>query len=333
MPFERILGQPTAVTTLVRALESGRLHHAYRFEGPEGVGRELAAVAFAQALLCTAGVRLGCGTCDACRRAATFSPGDGEGTGGVPLHPDFVVVERGLYSAEALGRSTAEVRDISVDQVRRLVIARAGYPPHEGRARVFLVRRAEELGQSAANALLKALEEPRPSTHFVLLTSAPERLLDTIRSRTLPVRFGPLSDEVLCELCRARGLSDEATTHAIELASGSIAAALAAADPELVERRGRFIREARASIEASDYGLAAAFAEALERDRDRLLADLGALAADFVQEARAHAGSEPRRAERAARRHALVLQATQAVARNGSASLAWLGLVAAMRRL
>src|SRR5262245_55689940 len=69
MGFDHVLGQPTAVATLVRALEAGVVHHAYRFEGPAGVGKELAALAFARALLCEGGDRLGCGRCEACRRA------------------------------------------------------------------------------------------------------------------------------------------------------------------------------------------------------------------------------------------------------------------------
>src|SRR2546421_5057011 len=98
MPFERILGQPTAVETLTRALARDAVHHAYRFEGPDGVGKELAAVAFAQALVCQRG-RLGCGACEACRRAEQRNEGPPE----VPLHPDVVLVGRGVYPPELIG--------------------------------------------------------------------------------------------------------------------------------------------------------------------------------------------------------------------------------------
>ena len=332
VPFDHVLGQPTAVATITRALRSARLHHAYRFEGPDGVGKELVAVAFAQALLCTAATPLGCGACDACRRVAATSPGDAAASGGVPLHPDFVVVERGLYRPEAIGRTRPELTEISVDQIRRVVLAHAGYAPHEGRARVFLVRAAEELSISAANALLKVLEEPRPGTHFVLLTSAPERLLPTIRSRTLPVRFGPLPDDALRTLLAARATPDAESVRVIALADGSASQALAAADPEIATRRDRFVAEARAAIDAPTLGPAVSFGEALERDRDRIVRDLGALGADFASQARREVGSDPAGAERAAERHELVLHTAAAIARNASPSLAWLGMVAAMRR-
>ncbi len=133
MPFSHVRGQRAAIEALTTALERGRVHHAYRFEGPEGVGKELAALALAQALVCAAGDPLGCGTCDACRRATTFSSERPE----VPRHPDVIFVERNLYPPEVLGRSRGRARrDLRSDQVRRVVLAHAAYAPHEGRARV-----------------------------------------------------------------------------------------------------------------------------------------------------------------------------------------------------
>ena len=121
--FDHVLGQPTAVATIQHALRAGRVHHAYRFEGPDGVGKELLALALARALVCTGGDVLGCERCDACRRAATFSTEPPV----VPLHPDITILERGLYAPETIGRSRPETSELSVDQVRRLVLARAGF--------------------------------------------------------------------------------------------------------------------------------------------------------------------------------------------------------------
>ena len=73
MSFAHVLGQEPALTTLTRALESGKVHHAYRFEGPPGVGKSLAALALGRALLCEAPTPLACETCLACKRAATIS--------------------------------------------------------------------------------------------------------------------------------------------------------------------------------------------------------------------------------------------------------------------
>ena len=105
-------------------------------------------------LVCAGGDPLGCGRCDACRRAVTFS----EERPASPIHPDVTIIEKGFYPPETIGRSRPELQEISVDQVRTIVLAHAAYAPHEGRARVFIVRRAEELSVSAANALLKTLE-------------------------------------------------------------------------------------------------------------------------------------------------------------------------------
>src|ERR1700722_14298198 len=174
-----VRAQPTAVDTLRRALAGERVHHAYLFDGPEGVGKERTALGLAQALVCerrSPGSADACGQCRACARAI---PRPGEGR---PLHPDVVVLERGLYDPVTIGRRTPETQDLSIDQVRVLVLARAAFPPLEGRAKVFIVRRAEELSSAAANALLKTLEEPGPRTHFVLLSSVADSLLPTIRS-------------------------------------------------------------------------------------------------------------------------------------------------------
>src|SRR5215471_17616540 len=161
MPFDKIRGQASALATIERALGSGNIHHAYRFEGPNGVGKEAAAFAFAQALVCTTApppgrAYHGCGACHACARATTFA----EESPRVPLHPDVLLLERGLYPPDVLRRPRPELQDISVDQIRRLVLERISFSPHEGRGRVFIVRRAHELSISAANALLNFLEAP-----------------------------------------------------------------------------------------------------------------------------------------------------------------------------
>ena len=327
MPFTHILGQETALATLTVALRRGRVHHAYRFEGPDGVGKELAAMALAQALVCTAGDPLGCGRCDACRRAVTFS----EERPHAPLHPDVTIVERGFYPQEIVGKP--ERTEISVEQVRTIVLAHAAYPPHEGRARVYIVRRAEELSTGAANALLKTLEEPRQGTHFILLTARGDRLLNTIRSRTLPVRFAPLSDAILRSILRARGTPDERHDLAIELAAGSASAALELADAERTRARDAFVDEALAAVRARDLGPAVAFAEARDKDKDALREDLRALAAALARAARGEAEDSPRAAVLSARRYEAVARAAVNLDRNASPQLTLITLIQAMREV
>jgi DNA polymerase-3 subunit delta' len=326
MPFDAILGQDTAIQTLKAALASGRVHHAYRFEGPDGVGKERAAFAFAQALVCPQLPSVGCGECSACMRAVTFS--DEEPA--VPKHPDVVLVERGLYPPAVLGRTSPETTGIGVEQVRRIVIARAGYPPYEASRLVFIFRAAHELTPNAANALLKTLEEPRANVHFVLLTDQPRRLLDTIRSRTLPLRFGPLPDPVLGQIVAAHGLSADATS--IALAAGSARRLLDACDPERVSQRERFVSAVLGALGAPDLGAALQLSAGEQLERGSLAHDLRALAQHFALSARQRAGEAPEPALRNANRYREVLVALETLERNVPPALTLETLVARLRR-
>jgi DNA polymerase-3 subunit delta' len=337
-----VRAQPTAVETLRRALAAGRVHHAYLFDGPEGAGKERTAFGLAQALLCERrpdGGADGCGACRACTRAV---PRPGERR---PLHPDVVVLQRGLYDPAAIGRRTPETQDISIDQVRTLVLARASFPPHEGRAKVFVVRRAEDLSQAAANALLKTLEEPGARTHFVLLSSTADALLPTIRSRTQRVRFGALPDAVVAELLVEHGVERARAAEIAPLAGGSMASALALADPEASAQRRQFVARAMASLEARDLGPALEIAEEAKKgDKAGLAVQIEALAAALAAQARAAtaaatattAAAAPvadRRADVAAARHALALAALRQLDANASVQLTVEAMLLRMRNV
>ncbi|HTV22192.1 MAG TPA: DNA polymerase III subunit [Polyangiaceae bacterium] len=326
MSFDAILGQDTAIQTLKTALVSGRLHHAYRFEGPDGVGKERAAFALAQALVCARLPNVGCGECSACLRAVTLS----EEEPAVPKHPDVILIERGLYPPSVLGRSSPETTGIGVEQVRRIVVARAGFPPYEASRLVFIFRAAHELTPNAANALLKTLEEPRANVHFVLLSDQPRRLLDTIRSRTLPVRFGPLPDAVLQQIVAARGLSADATSLA--LAAGSASRLIDACDPERVSQRERFVNAVLAALRAPDLGAALQLAAGEQLERGSLASELRGLAQHFALSARQRAGEAPEPALRNANRYREVLAALESLERNAPPALALEALVARLRR-
>jgi len=327
MVFSDVLGQPTAVQTLQRAVASGRLHHAYRFEGPAGVGKELCAFALAQALVCLDRPGEGCGQCPACRRAVTLSDDPPH----VPAHPDVVLIERGLYPAGVLGRSTPESTGIGVEQIRRIVLGRAAFPPHEAGHLVFIFRAAHELTVNAANALLKTLEEPRPNVHFVLLTDQPRRLIDTVRSRTLPIRFGPLPHEQLSEILRRHELAPSA--EILALAAGSASAALELCDPARVEHRQRFVDSILRAVAAPDLGAAVEFAAAESAERGSLSEDLRALAQHFALAATARADQKSGRALGYANCYREVQNARQALERNAPPTLALEALIARLRRL
>ncbi|HEX7453536.1 MAG TPA: DNA polymerase III subunit [Polyangiaceae bacterium] len=321
MAFADILGQEPALQTLSRALDTGHVHHAYRFEGPPGVGKEMAAFALAQALVCELGGTRACGTCSACQRALRLAEDDPQ----VPAHPDVVLLQRGLYR----GRISAnEATGISIEQVRRMVLERAGYRPHEGKALVFIVRDADELTVSAANALLKTLEEPGQSTYFVLLTSRPNRLLDTIRSRTMPVRFSPLPDALVAQILQSKGKDPKVAG----VAQGSMAMALELASEDASKEREDFVAAAHSAIAARDLAPAVKFAET-RRERDALRGLLSYFAQSLAISGRERVATHVDEAERAAHRHRVVLSAMQDVERNVSPALALESMISRLRQI
>ena len=321
MAFADILGQEPALQTLRRALDTGHVHHAYRFEGPPGVGKEMAAFALAQALVCELGGTRACGTCSACQRALRLAENDPQ----VPAHPDVVLLQRGLYR----GRISAnEATGISIEQVRRMVLERAGYRPHEGKALVFIVRDADELTVSAANALLKTLEEPGQSTYFVLLTSRPNRLLDTIRSRTMPVRFSPLPDALVAQILRSKGKDPKVAG----VAQGSLAMALELASEDASKEREDFVAAAHSAIAARDLAPAVKFAET-RRERDALRGLLSYFAQSLAISGRERVATQVDEAERAANRHRVVLSAMRDVERNVSPALALESMISRLRQI
>jgi len=339
--LSQLEAQDTAKRTILHALKSNRVHHAYLFAGPDGVGKELAAQGLAQALVCDKrgtsenGGLFGmseprwtaCGECSACLRAM---PRDEERR---PMHPDVVVLERGLYAPEAIGRRTPETQDLSIDQVRTLVLARAAYAPHEGRAKVFIIRRAEELSVSAANALLKTLEEPGPRTHFILLTSQPESLLPTILSRTLRVRFAPLPDDLVTKLLEASGVAPARAHEVARLSAGSAATGAMLADPAESEARETFVARALAAVDAGALDAALALAEDAkkDKDKDRLQAFIGALGAALALRASDAAKKHLPNAEALAARGRIALSALGHLAANGAPQLVVEAMIARMR--
>jgi DNA polymerase-3 subunit delta' len=218
--FRDVQHQDRALSLVRRALASGRTHHAYLFDGPEGVGKELAARALAARLLCAAANLApdddACGACRACR---LFAAGN---------HPDFHLIHRGLHrehpdKAIRAGKGLFLV----VDVVRHFLIEPAVNTPNLGRRRVFLVRDAERMNEGAQNALLKTLEEPPGDGCLILVTSSAERLLPTIRSRCQRVPFDLLPPSFIEQHLQTLADVEPGAAHTLAaLAQGRLGAAL-----------------------------------------------------------------------------------------------------------
>ena len=238
---------------LVGAIASGRLPQALLFEGPRGVGKQRLALWLAQALLCEEPVNGGgretgepCGECQPCKLVLKLS------------HPDvhwFVPVELAKKGAdadkqvdlvaEALAEQLATRRERPLYEPPsglashgiasvRLILRRLALKPALGRRKVFLIGDAERLvpqtgAEAAANALLKALEEPPPDTVFVLTSAEPDALLPTILSRVVRVRVARNANSIVTAFAqRELGLkSQRDIAERVTAADGSIGKLLA----------------------------------------------------------------------------------------------------------
>lgn len=203
--MHRILGQPRAIGALTAALRSGRVHHAWIFSGPKGVGKFTTAVRFARRLL-----------------DPDLSPPSEDETNtdhdtetsrliDADTHPDLHIVrkELALFSANPELRSK-KLLNIPLDLLRERILggrtsdgriheAPAYRTPTLGHGKVFIIDEAELLGPEAQNALLKTLEEPPANTYIILVSSQPQRLFATIRSRCQHAAFSPLDSAAMNE--------------------------------------------------------------------------------------------------------------------------------------
>ena len=241
MPVERgpsvdelwtaVVGQPEALG-LLRGAALAPVH-AYLFVGPPGSGRRNAARAFAAALLCPRG---GCGRCDVCSRSIAA------------LHPDLVEVER-------------EGASISVDQAREIVRL-AMRSPLEG-ARKVVVLVDFHLVANAAPTLLKIVEEPPPSTVFVVLADQLTQELVTIASRCVEVRFRALTLEAVVSQLQVEGVDEARARQVAAAAGGRLDRARLLVHDEQLQTRIRFWEQIPRRLDGTGAAVAVIAAEAL----------------------------------------------------------------------
>lgn len=208
--WDTLVGQRPVVETLRRAATGDGMTQTWLFTGPPGSGRSNAALAFAQALQCER--RIGCRECHACRTAEVGS------------HPDIGVVR-------------TERLSITVDEVRDLV-RRAALSPAGSGYQVIVVEDADRLTDQAANALLKAIEEPSERTVWLLCAPTVEDVLPTIRSRCRLVTLTtPTAEDVADYLARELDVPPALAAHAARASQGHIGRAKALARDEATRIR------------------------------------------------------------------------------------------------
>jgi DNA polymerase-3 subunit delta' len=274
MPLSGIRGNREVAERLLAEI-SRRPSHAYLFSGPAGVGKATVAAALAHSMLCERERGAGfCCTPEICavRTAAAQGGARGRRRAGVQeaprcdCCPACVQIASGVHpDFNRIGRAAGRT-DVLIEQVREL-ISELGIKPSRAGARVAIIDDAETLNLPAQNALLKTLEEPPGHAIIFMIASAERALLDTVRSRMRPVRFGALQVADLEAILAARGVADESRrSAAARLARGSAARALALAEGE--EPPMKEMLEALARAKSMDFPAAQQLAQRHFQNRD-----------------------------------------------------------------
>lgn len=290
--FPGIIGHARAIGTLRQAAIADRLHHAYLFVGPDGIGKRQVAIALAQVINCvgpSAAAATPCGECTHCRRIV-------EGQ-----HPDVVMIAPDRSKARPV---------IKIDAVRGL-LRQVHYKPYEASRRVVLIDDAEALTEEAANALLKTLEEPSGETLFMLISARPQRLLATIRSRCQRVNFAPLSRAQVCDFLASRAMPSERAALVAAYSDGSFGAAVSLGEEGVLESRRELIK-AVVGLRRSDT--LRVFSLANEQSRvaaDELYARLEALKTFYRDVVLLRSGADPARLINVDLREAIVRQSRE----------------------
>ncbi len=218
MPFSDIIGHEKQLESLRWALEKDRLHHAYLFLGPEGVGKRAVALSLAMAIQCREKEGDSCGGCADCVQVRGGN------------HPDVRVV----------GPLTGK-KEITIQQVRELE-KELSYRAFSGRKKIAIVDPAFLMNFSAQNALLKTLEEPPKDSLLILVSTSTGGLLPTLLSRCLRLSFAPLPAGIVASfLATQKGLEREEAELLAAMSMGSLGRAVNPEMKELVQRRRAWV--------------------------------------------------------------------------------------------
>ena len=260
--LDQLTGNERVKKLLRRMLGSGRVPGALLFSGEEGVGKKLFALEIAKALNCRApqGVE-GCGKCPACVRMSRFN---------FPQSQDPDEWKKIIWTDHGdVGMVVAPRRLLQVEQMRQIE-GEANFRPFEGKARVFIVDDADKFNDASANALLKTLEEPPPTSHIILITSRPAMLLPTVRSRCQSLRFSPLTTAEIEQHLLKNKLATPAEAGLMARAgNGSIGRALAGDLESFRERRDAMLQVLTALAITGDYSRLLRLAEEMNEAKHK----------------------------------------------------------------
>ena len=224
MRLAEVHTQDAAVRALRSSIARSSVSHAYLFAGPRNCGKTTTALAFASALNCADPTTEGdaCGLCMSCLRIQAGNDADVQSI-------------------------SPEKDQTTIDQMREMIRS-LNYAPLSGKYRVFIIEQADTLNPSSENCILKILEEPPPYAVLILLSSNPNSLLPTIRSRCRVVRFSRASSSQIEDiLANISSLSDEERRVIAACSQGLVGKAMSAAsDPDFMEERHAILQALKA---------------------------------------------------------------------------------------
>lgn len=216
MAFTNVFGHELQKKILINSMNENRIGHSYIFSARDGIGKKLLAIEFSKILNCknpADNINTEC-ECVSCSKIAKS------------IHPDVLVYE------------FEDEKNIKVDHVRQDIEPKIYLSPFEGNYKVFIVDGAERMNVNAQNAFLKTLEEPPKFSIIILITSSPDQILPTIKSRCQIINFNPLPDKIIKEkLNEENMLGPEEIDMVLNISGGSLKNALEISGKVLAERK------------------------------------------------------------------------------------------------
>ncbi len=285
--WPRVIGQQRVKGLLLNAIKRNRMPHAFLFHGNEGVGKDAMALELARVLHCERGGEQACDECSSCRRMNTLQHPDVHLVTALPVGKNETAEDAPLarltqdeiqsiqeqfrlkagnpYHIVDVPRATI-IKINSIREVRRA----SSMSTSNGRTRVFIISRADEMGEAASNTILKTLEEPAGHTMLILTTSHRDALLPTIVSRCQDVRFDSLTEYEIAEaLVQRNGVEPEESLLVARLANGSYSRALELQQEDLARERQDVLMFVKESLAGNTVTLANRIDDlSSSRDRD-----------------------------------------------------------------
>jgi len=243
--FKKLIGNNQVKDILRRFVANGRVPNSLMFAGDDGVGKRQFALELAKVFICTDQSQgEACEVCAACIRADSFK---------FPKSDDKDAHKRVIWSDHPdVGTIIPYNRNILVDAIRHIE-SEANFQPYEARSRFFIIDDADKMNDAASNALLKTLEEPPATSHIFLITSRPDSLLPTIRSRCQTLRFAPAaSDEIEQYLIDERAFTHDEAKLSARLSRGSIGRAVTIDVEKFKARREKMLSVIRNVVDTGD---------------------------------------------------------------------------------